>query len=138
MGNRAATRDKVESGRLVLIGTPRWCDVGVAKRVRSVGEACNSCRGPRRKDVAEVSSGGVGGSRRSYVGVSSSKTFRQRRDWYDQCAGKACSRGRGSSTNGVIDSSRRCVGEPPTGALDGAPKVGGFPADELQKYLIGC
>ena len=25
---------------------------------------------------------------------------------------------------------------PPTGALDRAPKVGGFPADELQEYPV--
>ena len=37
-GDRVAGRDKGKLGRLVLIDIPRWCDVGVVKRVRGVGE----------------------------------------------------------------------------------------------------
>ena len=60
---------------------PRWNDVGIAKRVRSVGKACSSCWGSKKRGVgeassrgvAEVSSGGVGSSRRGDVRVSRCK-----------------------------------------------------------------
>ena len=56
--------------------------MGVATRVRGVGEACSSCRGPRRRgvgeasseDVAVVSSRGIGSSRRGDVGVCRCRT----------------------------------------------------------------
>ena len=65
-GDRAAGRDKGGLGRLVFIDIPRWCDVGIAKRVRGVGEVCS--RGPRRRGVTEVSSRGVdGGSEGGWV-----------------------------------------------------------------------
>ena len=30
------------------------------------------------------------------------------------------------------------LARPPTGALDGAPKVGGLPIGDLQEYSVGC
>ena len=66
----------------MLIGIPRWCDVGDCPRVRGVGEACNSCQGSSRRSVVGVSSGGVGGSRLSDVGVSC-RTSRRRRGRFD-------------------------------------------------------
>ena len=87
-GDRAGGRDKWKLGWLVLIGIPRWCDVWVTKRVRGVGEACSSCRGPRRRGVVEMSSGGVGGYKRSDVGVSSRKTSQRRRDRCDRRVAK--------------------------------------------------
>ena len=54
--SRAAGRDKDKLGRLMLIGMPRWCDVGDCPRV-CVGEACNSCQGSSRRNVVGVSSG---------------------------------------------------------------------------------
>ena len=53
---RVAGRDKGKLGRLMLIGMPRWCDVGDCPRVRGVGEACNSCQGSSRRNVVGVSS----------------------------------------------------------------------------------
>ena len=54
---RVAGRDKGKLGRLILMGMPRWCDVGDCPRVRGVGEACYSCRGFSRRSVVGVSSG---------------------------------------------------------------------------------
>ena len=42
-------------GRLMLVGIPRWCDVGGCPRARGVGEACNSCQGSSRRGVVGVS-----------------------------------------------------------------------------------
>ena len=56
--------------------------------------------------MVEVSSGGVAGSRRSDVGISSRKPSRRRRDGCDRRVGKACSRCRGASTSGGVGSSR--------------------------------
>ena len=104
-GDRATGRDEGKLGRLVLIDISQWSDVRAIKRVEGVGKACSSCRGPRKKGVAEVSSGGVGGSRRGNVGVCGCKTSRRRRDRYDWRVGQACSSYRGSSTNGGEGSS---------------------------------
>ena len=76
--DRVANRDNGKLGRLVLIGIPRWCDVGDCQRARGVGEECSSCLGPRKRSVVEVSSGGVGGSRLSDVGVSCRNPRRRR------------------------------------------------------------
>ena len=54
---RVAGRDKGTLGRLILIGIPRWCDVGDCPRARGVGKACNSCQGSSRRGVVGVSSG---------------------------------------------------------------------------------
>ena len=54
---RVAGRDKWKLGRLILIGIPRWCDMGDCPRVRVVGETCNSCQGSSRQGVVGVSSG---------------------------------------------------------------------------------
>ena len=54
---RVAGRGKTKLGRLTLIGIPRWWDVGDCRRVRGVGEACNSCQGSSRRSVVGVSSG---------------------------------------------------------------------------------
>ena len=54
---RVAGRDKGTLGRLMLVGTPRWCDVGNCSRAQGVGEACNSCRRSSRRGPVEVSSG---------------------------------------------------------------------------------
>ena len=54
---RVAGRDKETLWRLLLIGIPRWCDVGDCPRARGVGEACNSCQGSSRRGVVGVSSG---------------------------------------------------------------------------------
>ena len=70
---------------LVYMGIPWWSDVGVAKRVRGVGKACSSFRGPSRRcvgdassgGVAEVSSGEVGSSRRDDLGISRCKASRR-------------------------------------------------------------
>ena len=62
--DRVASRDKGTLGRSVLIGIPRWCDVGDCQRVRGVGEACSSCQDPRRLSVVEVSSSVQRGLRR--------------------------------------------------------------------------
>ena len=75
-----------EMGRLMLIGIPRWCDLGdvhghvaLAKRAivarASVDEAWLGC------SAISVSSGGVGGSRLSDVGVSC-RTSPRRRGWF--------------------------------------------------------
>ena len=45
-----------EMGRLMLVGIPRWCDVGDCPRARGIGEACNSCQGSSRLGVVGVSS----------------------------------------------------------------------------------
>ena len=45
-----------EMGRLMLVGIPRWCDVGDCPRARGVGEACNSCQGSSRRGMVGVSS----------------------------------------------------------------------------------
>ena len=45
-----------EMGRSMLVGIPRWCDVGDCPRTRGIGEACNSCQGSSRRGVARVSS----------------------------------------------------------------------------------
>ena len=39
---RVAGSDKQKLGLLMLIGIPRWCDVGDCPRARGIGEACNS------------------------------------------------------------------------------------------------
>ena len=70
-----------------------------------------------------------GSSRRSELGVRSSKNSRRHRDRCDRCVGKACSSYRASSTSGGAGSSRRCTGE---------ASEGGFPADELQEYPVSC
>ena len=75
---RVAGRDRVTLERLMLVSIPRWYDVGNCPRVRRVGEVYNSCRGSSRRGVVGVSSGGVGGSRLSDVGVSC-RTSRRRR-----------------------------------------------------------
>ena len=98
---------KGKLGRLVLIDIPWWYDVGVAKRALGVGEACISCQGPRRRSDVEVFSEGVGGFRRSGVGVSSCTTSRRRRDRFDRRVGKTCSSCRGPSTSGGVGSFRR-------------------------------
>ena len=54
---RVAGKDKGKLGRLILIGIPRWCNVGDCPRVRGVGEAFNSCQGSNRRIVVRVSSG---------------------------------------------------------------------------------
>ena len=54
---RVAGRDKGKLERLMLLGRPRWCDVGDYPRVQGVGEACNSCQGSSRQGVVGVSSG---------------------------------------------------------------------------------
>ena len=53
---RVAGRDTGKLGRLMLIGIPRWRDVGGCPRVRGVGKACNSCEGSSRRGVIGVSS----------------------------------------------------------------------------------
>ena len=40
---------KKRFGRLVLMGIPRWSDVGVGKRVRGIDEACSNFQGPERR-----------------------------------------------------------------------------------------
>ena len=45
-----------EMGRLMLVGIPRWCDVGDCPRARGIGEACNSSQGSSRRGVVGVSS----------------------------------------------------------------------------------
>ena len=52
---RVAGRDKETLGRLILVGIPRWCDVGNCPRVRGVDEACNSCQGSSSRGVVGVS-----------------------------------------------------------------------------------
>ena len=78
-----------------------------------------------------VSSGGVGGSRLSDVGVNcrtpvgAGTVATARWQTYSSC--------RGPSTSEGVSSSRRCIGEGSDwGALQGATKVGKFPAEELQ------
>ena len=50
-----AGRDKGKLRRLMLIGIPRWCDVGDCPRVWGVGEVCNSCQGSSKRSVVGVS-----------------------------------------------------------------------------------
>ena len=54
---RVTGRDKGNMGRLMLIGKPRWCDVGNCPRARGVGEVFNSCQGSSRRGVVGVSCG---------------------------------------------------------------------------------
>ena len=80
---RVAGKDTGKLKGLILIGIPRWCNVGDCPRVRGVGEACNSCPGSNRRIVVRVSSGsrlsgGVGGSRLSDVRVSCRTSCRPR------------------------------------------------------------
>ena len=70
-------------GRLMLIGIPRWCDVGDVHGHGALAKRALVARAP--VDVAwlgcsvmSVSSGGVGGSRLGDVGVSF-RTSRRRR-----------------------------------------------------------
>ena len=85
-GGRVVGRDGGNGAVDVGRGIPRWCDVedcprarGLAKRVivarAPLDEACLGCL------VVFVSSGGVGGSRLSDVGVSC-RTSRRRRGWF--------------------------------------------------------
>ena len=80
---RVAGKGKGKLERLMLIDMPRWCDMGDCPRVWGVDEACNSCQGSSRRGVVgcpavSMSSGDVGGSRLSGVGVNR-RTSRRRR-----------------------------------------------------------
>ena len=73
--DRVAGRDKGKMARLMLIGIPRWCDVGDCPRLRGVGQRVMVARAPVDEawlgcPAISVSSGGVGGSRLSDVGDS--------------------------------------------------------------------
>ena len=61
---KVAGRVKGKLGGSMLIGIPRWCDVGDCPRVRGVGEACK------------------GSSRRGVVGASSGVRVQRRRRWF--------------------------------------------------------
>ena len=54
---RVAGKGKGKLGRLMLIGMPRWYDVGGCPRARGVGETWNSCQGSSRRGVVGVSNG---------------------------------------------------------------------------------
>ena len=73
-------------GWLMLIGIPRWCDVGDVHGHGVLAKRAIVARAPADEawlgcPAMSVSSGGVGGSRLSNVGVSC-RTSRRRRGWF--------------------------------------------------------
>ena len=75
-----------EMGRLMLIGILWWCDVGDVHGHGALAKRAVDARGPVDEawlgcPAMSVSSGGVGGSRLSDVGVSC-RTSRRRRGWF--------------------------------------------------------
>ena len=101
--------------RLVLIGVPRWCEVGGCQQPLEAAMAKRTIvtRAPGHGAwlrCPAVPSGGVGGYRLSDV-KASCRNSRRRRGRRDRRVGKVYNSFRGSSTNGGVGSSRRCIGK---------------------------